>query len=183
MGSADLKTVSEGFYIVFALYVVFVTLGVLNILTGFFVEKTTQNSTNCREEMLQIAHERKTSMIELLRGMFHELDTDGSGSLSYEEPNGHVNAEAMKPYLEVFDLAPEEMKELFTLLDWHGRGEVDINEFVDGCVRSLGHPKNKDLCQCILQGKHVVAMLDKLGKQVSRLQSAIRWRQSTVVTI
>ena len=49
-------------------------------------------------------------MLELLRELFHELDADGSGSLAYEELNGHVNTEAMKPYLEVFNLSPEEMK-------------------------------------------------------------------------
>merc|ERR1712007_144370 len=168
--SAALRTFSEGYYLLFAMYIVFVTLGVLNILTGFFVDSSMQNSVNNREELINDAHEKKTSMIELLRELFHELDQDGSGTLSYEELNGHVNAEALRPYLEVFDLEPAEMKELFTALDWQGLGEVDINEFVNGCLRSLGVPKNKDICQCLLQGKQVVAMVERIGKQLSRLQ-------------
>jgi len=178
--STDLKTVSEGYFLVFSMYIVFVTLGVLNILTGFFVDSSIENSLSCREEMFEIAHHKKTGMIELLREVFLELDKDGSGSLSYEELDEHINAEDLKPYLEVFDLSPGEMKELFAVLDWQNLGEVDINEFVDGCLRSLGQPKNKDLCQCLLQGKHMVAQLDMIGRQVKRLEVFINTSQTTI---
>merc|ERR1712137_1522431 len=59
----EMRAVSESLYVCFALYVVFVTLGVLNIVTGFFVDGTMQANVNAREEMLKAAQAKKNTMI------------------------------------------------------------------------------------------------------------------------
>merc|ERR1712137_310912 len=90
------RGVSEGLYVCFALYVVFITLGVLNIVTGFFVDGTMQANVNAREEMLKQAQEKKNTMIQLVGELFTQLDTDQSGKLSYEELDSHLHDEALQ---------------------------------------------------------------------------------------
>merc|ERR1712007_226875 len=92
----DMRAVSEGLYVCFALYVVFVTLGVLNIVTGFFVDGTMQANVNAREEMLRQAQDKKSAMTELIGELFHKMDLDHSGTLSYEELESSLHDEAFE---------------------------------------------------------------------------------------
>merc|ERR1712137_1441076 len=127
-----MRGVSEFYYCCFALYVVFITLGVLNIVTGFFVDGTMQANVNAREEMLKQAQEKKNTMIQLVGELFTQLDTDQSGKLSYEELDSHLHDEALQ--------------EFFCLLDIKGEGEVSITDFTNGCLKIMGAPKNLDIC-------------------------------------
>merc|ERR1712048_60090 len=163
----NLRTVSEGLYCIFALYVVFVTLGVLNIVTGFFVDGTMQANVNAREEMLRQAQEKKNNMIQLVGELFTQLDTDQSGKLSYEELDSHLHDEALQEYFCVLEMEPEEAKDLFCLLDIRGEGEVSITDFTNGCLKIMGAPKNLDICTCLYQSRRMIILLESLSASLT----------------
>merc|ERR1712206_1292 len=93
--AADLKSIDEGYYLCFALYIVFITLGVLNIVTGFFVDGTMQASMSNRTELVQEAQQRKTEQIQLIGELFEQLDTDQAGMLSRQELEASLNNSAL----------------------------------------------------------------------------------------
>jgi len=156
----EMREVSEGLYVCFALYVVFVTLGVLNIVTGFFVDGTMQANVNAREEMLRAAQDKKNTMAELIGELFHQLDTDHSGKLSFEELEAHLYEEALQEYFCVLEMEPDEAKDLFCLLDIKNEGEVSIAEFTAGCLKVMGQPKNLDICTCLYNSKRIMVLLE-----------------------
>merc|ERR1719197_136468 len=162
-----MRIVSEGLYCCFALYVVFVTLGVLNIVTGFFVDGTMQANVNAREEMLRQAQEKKNNMIQLVGELFMQLDTDQSGKLSYEELDSHLHDEALQEYFCVLEMEPEEAKDLFCLLDIRGEGEVSITDFTNGCLKIMGPPKNLDICTCLYQSRRMLILLESLSASLT----------------
>jgi len=96
--AADLRTIGDGYYLCFALYAVFVTLGVLNIVTGFFVDGTMQASANQKEVMMKAAQEKRTAMMEMLGELFVQLDTDRSGNISQEELESNLFDESLQEY-------------------------------------------------------------------------------------
>lgn len=158
----ELKSIGEAYYLCYALYIVFVTLGVLNIVTGFFVDGTMQASVNQKDEMLRIAQEKKTLMMEMMRELFEQLDTDNSGKLSLEEFESHLDDEDLQEYFCMLDMGKEEARNLFLLLDVHHAGEIDINQFVDGILKVMGSPKNLDICGCLFQSKRVIVLMENL---------------------
>jgi len=160
--AVELKAIGEGAYICFALYIVFVTLGVLNIVTGFFVEGTIQTSASAKEAMFRDAQERKNLMVELIGEMFHQMDEDRSGKLSLEELETHLYDVELQSYFTVLEMEPTEVKDLFMLLDTRGEQEVSIDDFTSGCMRIMGAPKNLDICTCLFQGKRIMTMLESL---------------------
>merc|ERR550532_3740074 len=166
-----MRTVSEYLYVCFALYVVFITLGVLNIVTGFFVDGTMQANVNAREEMLKQAQEKKNTMIQLVGELFTQLDTDQSGKLSYEELNSHLHDEALQEYFCVLEMEPEEAKDLFCLLDIRGEGEVSITDFTSGCLKIMGAPKNLDICTCLYQSRRMIILLEGMAAAMSGKKS------------
>merc|ERR1712007_91287 len=162
-----MRAVSEGLYCCFALYVVFVTLGVLNIVTGFFVDGTMQANVNAREEMLRQAQEKKNNMIQLVGELFTQLDTDQSGKLSYEELDSHLHDESLQEYFCVLEMEPEEAKDLFCLLDIRGEGEVSITDFTNGCLKIMGAPKNLDICTCLYQSRRMIILLESIAASIT----------------
>jgi hypothetical protein len=162
-----MREVSEPLYCCFALYVVFVTLGVLNIVTGFFVDGTMQANVNAREEMLKQAQEKKNTMIQLVGELFTQLDTDQSGKLSYEELDSHLHDEALQEYFCVLEMEPEEAKDLFCLLDVRGEGEVSITDFTNGCLKIMGAPKNLDICTCLYQSRRMLILMESLSASLA----------------
>merc|ERR1712107_938603 len=154
-------------YVCFALYVVFVTLGVLNIVTGFFVDGTMQANVNAREEMLKAAQDKKNTMIQLVGELFIQLDTDQSGKLSYEELDSHLHDEALQEYFCVLEMEPEEAKDLFCLLDIRGEGEVSITDFTNGCLKIMGAPKNLDICTCLYQSRRMIILLESIAASIT----------------
>merc|ERR1719158_894452 len=73
--------------------------------------------------------------------VFEELDTNDSGALSLGEFEKHIEDEK----LAAFDLDVSQVRTLFTLLDVDRTGEVDLDEFVSGCLRLKGGAKSLDM--------------------------------------
>merc|ERR1712137_237559 len=154
--SAELKAISEVYYMLFAMYIIFVTLGVLNIVTGFFVDGTMQASKDNSDELKQEDDAKLASMIESLREMFHHADTDCSGTLSLEE------FEDNSEWFSILNIKSSDAKDLFVLLDTENTGEVGIDNFLNGLMKVMGTPNSLDICTCLLQNKKILIMLESL---------------------
>jgi len=156
----ELKQIGEGAYICFALYIVFVTLGVLNIVTGFFVDGTIEASTTVKEELFKEEQERKEVIINMIGELFHQMDDDDSGRLSVEELEAHLYDEDLQSYFTLLEMEPTEARDLFLLLDTHSTGEVSIDEFTKGVLKVMGAPRNLDICTCLFQSKRMMSMIE-----------------------
>jgi len=169
----EMRIFSEGLYVCFALYIVFVTLGVFNIVTGSFVEGTMEATVTAREEMLQHAQEKKSAMVQLVGDFFTRLDTNNSGTLSFDELESDLEDEALQEYFCVLEMEPSEAKVLFNLLDIRKEGEVSISDFTTGCLKIMGAPKNIDICTCICQGKRTEALLEHVANTLTAMQQSL----------
>jgi len=67
-----------------------------------------------------------------------ELDTNNSGALSLNEFEQHIEDEKILAYLSTLELDVNQVRTLFLLLDVDQTGEVDLEEFVNGCLRLKG---------------------------------------------
>jgi len=163
----NLRTIGDAYYLCFALYVVFVTLGVLNIVTGFFVDGTMQASANHKELMLREAQEKRNTMVEMLGELFVQLDKDRSGKISLEELETQLYDVDVQEYLCVLEIEPEEARDLFKMIDVDNSGEVKIEEFTNGCLKIMGTPRSFDILACLFQSKKIFASLETLLKNYS----------------
>jgi len=124
-------------------YVALAEFGILNIVTGIFVESAK-------------VHVRKAEEIFLLQqmhSMFCEVDTDASGDISWEEFESQLNNPRMKTYFKAVELAPEEAAILFKLIDIDESGFISPEEFVNGCVHLRGPAKAIDLAALLHENK------------------------------
>lgn len=137
-----------------ALFVSFISitlLGVLNVVTSVFVESAMQSCQYYKDLLVQEKNRKKAMFVKHVRTIFHQIDTDGSGTISAEELKDFIQNDKLQLhlYFEALELNPTDTKALFKLLDPMGVGEIDIEEFCDGCMKLQGVARSFDV-NCIM---------------------------------
>lgn len=116
--------------------------------------------------------------MQVMQEVFDELDSNSSGALSLEEFERHINDEKIIAYMSQLGLDVSQIRTLFKLLDADRTGEVDLEEFVSGCLRLRGGAKNLDLAILTYQVEFLVDHL----KDMAGSSSLDRQRQAPFAT-
>eukprot|EP00927_Polykrikos_kofoidii_P071364 TRINITY_DN6762_c0_g2_i1.p1 TRINITY_DN6762_c0_g2~~TRINITY_DN6762_c0_g2_i1.p1 ORF type:complete len:734 (-),score=134.16 TRINITY_DN6762_c0_g2_i1:31-2091(-) len=123
---------------VFYIYIVFIRLAALNIITGVFVDQAVAAAQADRELSVMnelVASERNRGE---LKELFNMIDSDGSRTITLNELEYFFSDDRMVAYFSALGIRAEDMSLLFTLLDADESGQVDSEEFVEGCSRLKG---------------------------------------------
>lgn len=145
----------------FVFFISFVTLGMMNILVGIFVENAQHYSQLDKDLVIQEEMSRRESYMNQLRDLFHEMDEDKSGTITYEEFHDCLSHERAKAYLDFLQLDAAEVKGLFMLLDLDENGQVGVEEFVLGCMRFKGTAKSIDAASMMYQTKRIAMKVNE----------------------
>jgi len=142
---APLTAISPAYQILFCIYVFFVLIGMVNVVTGAFVQRACELSKIDRDLVIQgemVAHE---SFIAEMKGIFEEVDQDGEGKITWDKFRKFMENDHVQAYFATQQLDTSDARELFTLLDTDGNGSVGLEEFVMGCQRLRGQAKSSDV--------------------------------------
>eukprot|EP00812_Abedinium_dasypus_P009350 NODE_3045_length_838_cov_314.426564.p1 GENE.NODE_3045_length_838_cov_314.426564~~NODE_3045_length_838_cov_314.426564.p1 ORF type:complete len:240 (-),score=100.92 NODE_3045_length_838_cov_314.426564:101-820(-) len=154
------KDIHEFYNIVWGLYVLFVTLGVLNVVTGFFVDGSIQSSRDAREDLIQSALMRKAVATDMLREMFYHIDADASGDVTLSELEESCKRPEIQQMFLALELDLHDTLAMFNIIDFNSKGAVNIDDFIEGCLRLTGGTNNSaDIATIICQSRQVIAML------------------------
>eukprot|EP00435_Cladocopium_sp_Y103_P042561 s1176_g11.t2 len=121
--------------IMLVLFMAFAILGVMNVVTGTFV----QNAICRAEEVKDMQRAMKA------RRLFKSLDDDETGQISFKEILNHTKDREVLAFFRDLDIEPSEAKFLFDMLDINQSGSIDFEEFLNGCIRLQGTAKAIDM--------------------------------------
>jgi len=119
----------------FSLYIAFTSLAVMNIVTGIFVDSALQRSHQYSD----------MCMISQLRQLFDEIDIHHDGEISWEDLQSNLTNEKLLTLFKDIDIDPSEAEGLFGLLDRNHNGQIELEDFLSGCLRLRGNAKAFDL--------------------------------------
>lgn len=156
---APLADISWALTILFLVYVIFVNLAVMNVIQGLFLSSAIEQAQSDEEMMVATRLQAKHSLEQRLRNLFMQLSSSSHGTLTLKEFEMHLKDENMKAFLDSFDIHADDAWTLFKMLDADGGGFVDLNEFVDGCIRLKGSAKSIQVAEL---GYHDKWIMDKL---------------------
>mmetsp|Transcript_67386 Transcript_67386/g.191245 ORF Transcript_67386/g.191245 Transcript_67386/m.191245 type:complete len:138 (-) Transcript_67386:115-528(-) len=97
-----------------------------------------------------------------MRSIFLEMDADRSGTVSREEVSDFCNHERVQHYLTALGLDVHDTERLFELLDVNHDGELDVDEFLDGCLRLKGVARSIDVYSLIQQSRLLCKRVDDI---------------------
>lgn len=158
--------ISWMYSVAFTLFVSFVLFGLLNILTGVFVESASAIADIDRDFVIQEEMNNQSSMVNVMRELFHRVDKDSSGGITWHELKTNLEDPAMKAYFKLVQLEPAEAESLFYLLDVDDDGEVGIEEFIMGCMRLKGTAKCIDSAMLLYENKRIFNLLNNFMRAV-----------------
>jgi len=154
--ATPLLDISVVYVLVFAFYVSVMVLGVLNIVTGIFVNDAVEMAQMDRDLLSQTEIQRKNGLFGELRALFAELDQDNSGTLTFDEFENCMQQLETQAYLQGLGLDVSNVKGVFALLDVDGSEELEIEEFVMGCMHFKGLAKTVDMATLIRENKRIM---------------------------
>jgi len=159
---------------VWTAYIAFMLFGMLNVLTGIFVDAAIQAMMTDRDNIIQTQLEERNSLINMIRGIFLQSDTDGSGEISLDEFVDLLEKPDMVAYLEGMGIDSSEAKGLFRLLDDDGSGVVSIDEFVTGFMRLKGGAKAVDMVMLLYENRKICKKLNRIFKEARSANRSIK---------
>jgi hypothetical protein len=126
---------SATYGIIFAAYIIFAVLAMMNVMTGVFVEAAL-NIAKADEDAYMVTH---------MKNLLKVTDQDESGSISWEEFEEQLDNPDMVEYFKCIDVDISEGRSLFDILDPEAEGQVEAEAFVSGCLRLRGPARALDL--------------------------------------
>merc|ERR1712232_863134 len=139
-----LREISPMYSALFCLFCFFVVFGVLNVVTGVFVDSTSESAKKDREEIIKLELQQKDDFIEEVKAIFEEADADGSGNVTWEEFQLHFASPEVLAYFSFLDLDVNEAEQLFNIMDVDGTKAISIDEFLAGIMRLKGGARKMD---------------------------------------
>jgi len=172
-----LREISWVYGFCFIFYIFFMAFGVLNVVVATFVEQSNSISRRDRELVTQKTLEKNREYYNNIRRFFQEADIDGSGSLSWREFEDYLGDENVQAYFQSFELDVTQARTLFRLLDLDESDDVDIDEFVEGCMRMRGQARSIDVHMLLYENEKMICrnveFMQFVEKQLFELMSKI----------
>jgi len=130
---------------VFHIYIAFCYFAVLNVMTGVFCQSAIESAEKDHEMIIQsVAHE-KQKYTRAIRRLFKAMDADSSGTITKEEFEEHFGDPSIRQVFDALDLDASDAYTLFQHLDSDGTQDVDVQEFLEGCMQLKGPARSIDV--------------------------------------
>jgi hypothetical protein len=112
----------------FSAYIAFALLALMNVVSGYFVQSTLDNTKR----------ETEVYMVMLVRQVLSKLDLDNNGTITWAEFEHALGLKEMQEYFRTIDVDISDAKSLWNLLDVDSVGSIDAESLLNGCVRLQG---------------------------------------------
>jgi len=154
------------YVVLFLSYQVFVQLAVMNVVTGLFLQSAIEQAQHDQEHVVQLRLRDKGDFVKRLSALFKELDCYHGGCISLAQFESRLADPKMQALFETFEIDNADAWTFFKLLDTDGGGTVDMDHFVEGCLRLKGFAKSIQMAQVMYHHKWIMDKLVDLSDEV-----------------
>mmetsp|Transcript_13743 Transcript_13743/g.21910 ORF Transcript_13743/g.21910 Transcript_13743/m.21910 type:complete len:304 (+) Transcript_13743:1-912(+) len=149
----------------FCMYIAFVAFAMMNILTGIFVDKSMQSGQE----------EKRRMLLQEIQAVF---DDGHSSEITWLDFQAQLQNPHLQQLFAALDVDEEDAHELFHVLDTTQRGAIEVEDFVNGCLRLDGAAKAVDLAAFTEEhrrmSRYLIAQTDFMNKGLQSIAASIR---------
>jgi len=168
----SLATINELWGFLFEGYIAFCMFAVLNVMTGVFCQSAIESAEADHEMILQNVAQEKAKYFRAVRRLFQHLDANSDGGVTIKEFQDAWKDPSLISIFDALEINAADAWALFAQLDRDGDHEVDVNEFLEGCMLLKGPARSIDVV-CIK--KDILSLQESFHQQAADL-AAIRER-------
>lgn len=153
--------------LIYVMFFIFIVFGVLNIITGIFVERATELAQLDKEMTIMRQMDERKGLVEELRACFRQVDGQENGVISLEQFCSQLKDAKVKAHFQTLGIDVHSARTVFQMLDRKRTGVLTIRDFIEGCMRLRGAAKSTDM---IMLRQDVRRLGDMLGTLVRRAE-------------
>mmetsp|Transcript_33829 Transcript_33829/g.60197 ORF Transcript_33829/g.60197 Transcript_33829/m.60197 type:complete len:299 (+) Transcript_33829:1-897(+) len=142
-----LSKIGWAIVLMYMVYIVFAVFAFMNAVTSVFVDNSMRATQSQQEQRIHRELEVKEETEKHLEQIFHDVDIDASGRITEEELEAYLEDQRASAYFSTLGLGRPDASTLFKLFDSDDSGELDIDEFVTGCLRMKGEAKSIEIAE------------------------------------
>jgi len=117
----------------------------LNMVVAMIVEDAMKKALESDDEIARAAREELRGSMRKLFAVFLKADKDGNKTLGKDEFLDVLKDLDAQGQMHAMGIDLEDAEEIFDLIDFDRSGELDCEEFIEGCLRTRGHAKARHL--------------------------------------
>lgn len=149
------------YFTIFLFYIGFCLVGLLNVITGIFVDSAV--CTRTEDEVVDLYREDLQRTSDEVKRIFNAADTNTSGHLTLEAFEYCLNQNAwVAAYFAGLDIGADDAGTIFTLMDTNNSGDITVDEFVKGTMKLKGHAKSIDIFAIMFDITRMALTVQKL---------------------
>lgn len=155
-----MQSISPVWAMVFAAYVAFAVICMVNVFTGLFVQSA----------LAQAKHDKNAMILDHLSSVLvHGTGATGDRLINREDFEACSSDPKMMQYFTAIDVDPSEACHIFQLLDGQGQGSIPADELLSGCLRLFGPAKAIDVHSLMYEMRQVSRRTRSLELQLGAL--------------
>lgn len=141
--------------ILFAAFIAFALLALMNVVTGVFVQTALQSAKD----------EEDAFLVDQVLKLFDKTADKDADTITLDQIEEKFSNPAVAREWKSINVQPAEAKYLFSLLDIEETGEISFQEFLSGCLRLHGHSKSMDLLTVMQEARAMSRRQDNSWKR------------------
>jgi len=149
--SDPLLTLGWSTFGIFLLYVALFMFVMANAVTAIFVSSADEYAKKDEQNMIADQLAAKRNYMDQVNELYEEMDSDNSGEVTRSEFLKFMSDPRMATFASSLNIEPVEMNQFFDVLSGRGKNPVDLETFVDGCIRLRGPARSMDVVDLILR--------------------------------
>eukprot|EP00929_Paragymnodinium_shiwhaense_P004013 TRINITY_DN10471_c1_g3_i1.p1 TRINITY_DN10471_c1_g3~~TRINITY_DN10471_c1_g3_i1.p1 ORF type:complete len:422 (-),score=51.25 TRINITY_DN10471_c1_g3_i1:369-1634(-) len=167
----------------FILYVALIQWVVLNVITGCFCESAAEAARKDVSLAVQAYRADRDRFLHQCKAIFRSIDVDSNGLVKIEDMRRYLDSEPARALFSALEVEIGDACGLFEMLDEDGNEEIDLEEFMWGCMQIRGSAKALGVAQIQCQTKQIQTMVkvlvDALAPDVLQIAPRARTRKFT----
>lgn len=152
---------------IFLVYIAFFAFVMTNAVTAIFVSSTEEYARLDSHAMLYDQLHAKTEYMKQVIPLYQEMYSDQNGEVSKTEFEKYILDPRMVAFAHSLDINTMDLEQFFDVLSCRGERPVNLDTFVDGCIRLRGTARSMDVYDLLI---HHHSLKDDVGRIRSLLE-------------
>mmetsp|Transcript_75920 Transcript_75920/g.171748 ORF Transcript_75920/g.171748 Transcript_75920/m.171748 type:complete len:620 (+) Transcript_75920:39-1898(+) len=181
-----IKVTGARYGLLFLVFMLFIQIAVMNIVTGIFVENAMKLAKPDREAQAVQQRKKDQSVTRDLRKLCEDIDTEKSGAICMDAfMRAYSEMPKLRDHMAVLGLDIHDAQTFFGFLSSvHDSQQVDIDSFVACCMKLRGTAKGMDLHNLQHQTLVIYKTQQEFNEQcASRLDMLVDLATATMGTL
>lgn len=143
-------------FVIFLLYIVLFMFVMMNSITAIFVSSAEEYAQKDSSRMMQDQLARKQEYASQIYAIYNEMDEDSSGEVTAEEFREHLNDPRMIAFATSLEIDSMDLEQFFDIMSNRGDRTVDLETFVEGCIKLRGNARSMDVMDMLMSQKSLI---------------------------